>query len=84
MAAQIGCEAIKITAESNAATVDLHGYDLIFVGTGLYAGTPNEDIAKYLKNLKLKPKTVCSFYHVGWRSQKRQNGADETPNAPGG
>jgi flavodoxin len=54
MAAQVGCEKIKITSESNTSTVDLEGYDLIFVGTGLYAGTPNEDIVKYLGKLKLK------------------------------
>jgi flavodoxin len=54
IATEVGCEAIKIASGSDALTVDLEGYDLIFVGTGLYAGTPNEDIVKYLGKLKLK------------------------------
>lgn len=52
MATQLGCPAIKITSESNPSAIDLEGYDLIFLGTGLYAGTPNEDLVKYLNNLK--------------------------------
>ena len=52
MAAQLGCEAIKITSESNPQTLNLDSYDLIFVGTGLYAGTPNEYITKLFSSLK--------------------------------
>ncbi len=54
MAVEVGCEAIKITSDSNPSTLDLEGFDLIFVGTGLYAGTPNEDLVKYLSSLNLK------------------------------
>ena len=54
MATQVGCEAIKITSDSNPSNLDLEGFDLIFVGTGLYAGTPNEDLVKYLGSLNLK------------------------------
>lgn len=54
MAAQLNCETVKVTAQTNPATLDLDGYDLILVGTGLYAGTPNEDIVKFLSSLNLK------------------------------
>jgi flavodoxin len=65
MAAQIGCEAIKIASGSDASTVDLEAYDLIFVGTGLYAGTPNEDIVKYLGKLKLKGTKLFALF-ITW------------------
>jgi flavodoxin len=54
MASQLGCEAIKITSADPSSTVDLAGYDLVLVGTGLYAGTPNEDIVRYLEKLEIK------------------------------
>jgi flavodoxin len=72
MAAQLGCEAIKITAESNAAAVDLDGYDLIFVGTGLFAGTPNEDIVKYLDTLKLKNSKLFGLF-ITWGGAPRSD-----------
>ncbi len=54
MANQIGCEAISLTADSPQPTVDLDLYDLVLVGTGLFAGTPNEDLVRYLRNLNFK------------------------------
>jgi flavodoxin len=66
MAAQLNCEAIRITAETRAATLDLNKYDLIFVGTGLYAGTPNMDIVKFLSSLNLmNPKVFALFITWG-------------------
>jgi flavodoxin len=54
MASQISCDAIRITSDSTPQTVNLEGYDLVFVGTGLFAGTPNEDLVQYLGKLNLK------------------------------
>ena len=54
MASQVGCDAIRITSDSTPLTVDLEGYDLVFVGTGLFVGTPNEDIVRFLGSLNLK------------------------------
>jgi flavodoxin len=66
MAAQLNCEAIKVTAQTSPATLDLECYDLVFVGTGLYAGTPNEDIVKFLSGLNLKnPKLFALFLTWG-------------------
>lgn len=59
IAAQIGCEAVRVTANSDPSTMDLESYDLIFLGTGLYAGTPNEDLVRYLTKMNLK--TVKRF-----------------------
>jgi hypothetical protein len=54
MASQIGCDTVRITSESPLLTANLEEYDLIFVGTGLFAGSPDEDIMRYLSSLTLK------------------------------
>jgi flavodoxin len=72
MAAQLGCEAIKITSYSNPQALDLDAYDLVLVGTGLYAGTPNEDIVKFLSNLQLQnPKQFALF--ITWGGAPRSD-----------
>jgi flavodoxin len=72
MAAALGCEAIKITAESKLQAMDLESYDLILVGTGLFAGTPNEDIVKFLNTLNLKtPKQFALF--ITWGGAPRSD-----------
>jgi flavodoxin len=48
MASQIGYDAIRITYNSASSTMDLDGYDLVLVGAGVFAATPNEDIMRYL------------------------------------
>lgn len=66
MANQLNCQAVKVTAQTSPSTLDLDSYDLIFVGTGLYAGTPNEDIVKFLSGLSLKnPKLFALFITWG-------------------
>jgi len=54
MAFQLNCKAIKITNDSRPSQIALEDYDLVFVGTGLFAGTPNEDLIRYLGKLDLK------------------------------
>jgi flavodoxin len=72
MASALGCEAIKITAESKPQTLDLESFDLILVGTGLFAGTPNEDIVKFLNGLNPKtPKQFALF--ITWGGAPRSD-----------
>jgi len=70
MASQLGCEAIKITSESTPSEVDLEGYDLVFIGTGLFAGTPNEDIVRYLEKLVLKSAKMFALF-ITWGGAPR-------------
>jgi flavodoxin len=72
MAARIGCEVIKITSDNNPSNADLEGYDLIFVGTGLYAGTPNEQIVKYLGSLNLKSTKQFALF-ITWGGAPRSD-----------
>jgi flavodoxin len=70
MASQIGCDAIRITADRTPPNVDLEGYDLVFVGTGLFAGTPNEDMARYIGNLNLKTTKMFALF-ITWGGAPR-------------
>ena len=70
MAHQIGCDAIRITSDSPQSTVDLEGYDLVLVGTGLFAGTPNEDLVRYLRNLNLKTTKLFALF-ITWGGAPR-------------
>jgi flavodoxin len=66
MANEIGCKTIRISNTGIASASELEEYDLIFLGTGLFAGTPNEDLIKYLTNLSLKnPKQFVLFITWG-------------------
>lgn len=70
MASQVGCNAIRITADSTPPNVDLDVYDLVFVGTGLFAGTPNEDMVRYIGNLNLKTTKIFALF-ITWGGAPR-------------
>ena len=65
IASELSCHAVKIDSNSSASTVDLKDYELVFVGTGIYAGTPNKDLENCLKTANLGgPKLFAIF--VTW------------------
>jgi flavodoxin len=70
MASQVGCGAIRITANNTPPNVDLEEYDLVFVGTGLFAGTPNEDMVRYIGNLNLKTTKIFALF-ITWGGAPR-------------
>ncbi len=70
MASQISCDAIRITSENALSIIDLESYDLVFVGTGLFAGTPNEDIMRFLKNLNFKTTKFFALF-ITWGGAPR-------------
>ncbi len=72
MAAQLGCPTVKITYDTAPSTVDLEGYDLIFLGTGLFAGTPNEDIVRYINSLNLKSAKTFAIF-ITWGGAPRSD-----------
>ena len=54
--------------------VDLDNYDLIFVGTGIHYGNPNEDLVNYLKTISLKgPKVLALFLTWGGAGKTKQD-----------
>jgi flavodoxin len=70
MASQLDCDTTRITADNTPSKVDLEGYDLIFVGTGLFAGTPNEDMVRYIGNLNLKTTKMFALF-ITWGGAPR-------------
>jgi flavodoxin len=72
IANQINAPTIKISADTTPAQADLESYDLIFLGTGLYAGTPNEDLVCYLKNLDLKTAKPFALF-ITWGGAPRSD-----------
>ncbi len=72
MATQLGCEAIKVTSDISAQTLNLAAYDFIFVGTGLYAGTPNEDLVKFLTGMQLQKPTQFALF-ITWGGAPRSD-----------
>jgi menaquinone-dependent protoporphyrinogen IX oxidase len=51
IAKELNCGSLRITQSSLANSVDLDNYDLIFIGTGIHFGNPNEDLISYLNRI---------------------------------
>ncbi len=65
IAAQTNSQTHKISPDTPFQAAELEGYDLVFVGTGIYGGTPNPDIEKYLKTLELKTSKQFALF-ITW------------------
>jgi len=59
---ELDCESIKVTQPGLASSSNLDNYYLIFVGTGIHYGNPNEDLVNYLKTIDLKKLKVYSAH----------------------
>jgi flavodoxin len=47
IASELNCKANRIDEKTGSSGIDLNDADLVFVGTGIYAGTPNADMDRY-------------------------------------
>jgi flavodoxin len=72
IASELKCESIKITRTNLPGIVNLNGYDLIFVGTGIHYGNPNEDLIAYLKTINLETTKWFSFF-ITWGGAGKTN-----------
>ena len=64
IAAELGCEAFRITSDSSPVSLD--GYDLVFVGAGICYGNLNQDLQHYLQTATFKTtKTFALFITWG-------------------
>ncbi len=74
IAQELMCESVKVTQTNLANSVDLDSCDLIFVGTGIQYGNPNQDIVDYLKTVSLKkPKVFALFLTWGGAGKTKQD-----------
>ena len=70
IAAELGCEALKV--DSKAAPPNLDSYDLVFVGTGIYGGTPNQDIQHYLQTVNINANQTFALF-LTWGGAGKTN-----------
>ena len=54
IASELGCQCMKVAKDFDPSALNLNDYDMVFVGTGNYAGRPNADMLNYLKGIELK------------------------------
>jgi flavodoxin len=74
IAQELNCESLKVTQVGLASSFDLDSHDLIFVGTGIHYGNPNENLVSYLKQLSLKnPKVFALFVTWGGAGKTNQD-----------
>jgi flavodoxin len=74
IAKELNCGGVQITQTGLAGSFDLDSYDLIFVGTGIHYGSPNEDLLTYLKTMRLKePKLFALFLTWGGAGRTSQD-----------
>ena len=73
IAAELGCEALSVDSDRKVAPLSLDGYDLVFVGTGIYTGNPNQDLQHYLQTTTYKTtKTFALFLTWGGAGKTNQ------------
>ena len=71
---ELNCESLRVTQSGLASSADLDSYDLIFIGTGIHLGNPNEDLVGYLKTINLKnPKVFALFVTWGGAGKTHQD-----------
>ena len=51
---ELGCQCVKVSKDTDPSSLNLHDYDLVFVGTAIYGGRPNRHMLDYLKKIDLK------------------------------
>lgn len=80
IAKELNCESLEIT--NTTPPVNLVGYDVVFVGTGIHFGNPNEDIVRFLKTIDLKePKLFAIFLTWGGAGKTDQEAIAKLKNA---
>jgi flavodoxin len=66
IASELNCELLRIGQNNLSPIVDLNNCDLIFIGTGIHFGNPNEDMVRFLKTTNLEePKSFAVFLTWG-------------------
>jgi flavodoxin len=53
IASELNCETFRIT-QTSMPKINLNYYDVIFIGSGISFGNPNEDLVRFLQAVELK------------------------------
>jgi flavodoxin len=65
IASELNCQAIEISDHCKVSADFLNGFELVFVGTGIYAGNPNPQMERFLKNADLGAAKLFAVF-VTW------------------
>ena len=66
IASELDIDSVRISQTNSKPNIDINNYDLIFIGTGVQAGNPNEHMTNYLKTIDTKePKLFAIFITWG-------------------
>jgi flavodoxin len=77
IASELGCQAVQLT-QTNKPIINLNHYDLIFVGSGINFGNPNENVIRYLQSADLfEPKHFACFLTWGGAGQTDKQALDK-------
>lgn len=76
IAVELNCQAIQLTHTSKP-TINIDDYDLIFIGSGINFGNPNEDVIRYLQSTDfLELKRFAVFLTWGGAGQTDKQALD--------
>ncbi len=53
ISSELNCQCVKINKDFDSSILDLNDFELVFVGTGVYAAKPNADMLNYLNEINL-------------------------------
>jgi menaquinone-dependent protoporphyrinogen IX oxidase len=77
IATELDCQAVQLT-QTNTLNVNLNDYDLIFVGSGINFGNPNENVIHYLQSADLlEPKRFAVFLTWGGAGKTDRQALDK-------
>ena len=61
IADELGCPLKEITKDSVFSTVNLRDFDMVFIGTGIYRGLPNEYLTSFLNSAEFGNQRFALF-----------------------
>jgi flavodoxin len=61
IAHELNCPLTEITKDLDFATVDLRDFDMVFIGTGIYRGYPNENLTSFLNSAEFGNQRFALF-----------------------
>ncbi len=87
LASELGCPLTEVSDESDVPALDLDGYDLVLLGTGIYRGQPHPALLSFIDTINVgRGKSFALFMTCfGWgKGVADKNVVDTLSSALGG
>ncbi|MGA2682809.1 MAG: flavodoxin domain-containing protein [Candidatus Bathyarchaeia archaeon] len=66
-ASELNCPCVEINKSLDLSTINLSGYDLVLIGTGIYGACPNVEMVRFLKNANLDSEKQFALFLTWYR-----------------